>query len=122
MITTKDAAHEEHEQARRSYADAIEKAKRSHWEEWLENLQGDEIWTANKYVDKASSDGAQAHVPTLKREDENDVVVDIETNKAKSHFLFDSFFSQDETQAPSLTDHMYPEPAFAFRPITNAQI
>ena len=38
MITTKDAAHEEHEQAWRSYADAIEKAKRSHWEEWLENL------------------------------------------------------------------------------------
>lgn len=50
-------AHEEHEQAWRNYADAIEKAKKTHWEEWLENLQGEEIWIANKYVDKTSSDG-----------------------------------------------------------------
>ncbi|ETW82615.1 hypothetical protein HETIRDRAFT_316313, partial [Heterobasidion irregulare TC 32-1] len=32
------------------------------------------------------------------------------------------FFSQDETQTPSPMDHSYPELAFPFRSITNAQI
>lgn len=103
-----------HEQARRNYADAIEKAKKTHWEEWLENLQGEEIWIANKYMDKTSSDGAQARVPTLKRKEENGAVIEVETNEVKSHFLFKSFFSQDETQTPSPMDHSYPEPAFPF--------
>ena len=115
-------AHEEHEQVRRRYADAIEKAKKSHWEEWLESLQGEEIWVANKYVDKTSSDGAQARIPTLKRKDEDGAEVEVETNEAKSRYLFESFFSQDDAQTPSLVDHTYPEPAFAFCPVTNAQI
>lgn len=61
-------------------------------EEWLENLQGEEIWIANKYVDKTSSDEAQAHVPMLKCKEENGAVVEVETNKAKSHFYSKASF------------------------------
>ena len=115
-------AHAAHEEARRQYAETIEKAKKEHWEQWLEELQGDEIWTANKYVDSPSTDGGKARIPTLKRQEANGNITDIEDNTAKSQFLFDSFFSQEQWTHGVNANAQYPEPAFQFRPVTNVQI
>ncbi|KAG2068645.1 hypothetical protein BDR04DRAFT_944448, partial [Suillus decipiens] len=32
------------------YAELIELIKKQHWIEWLENIEGNDLWTANKYI------------------------------------------------------------------------
>lgn len=46
----------------------------------------------------------------------------IEENGEKSRHLFDSFFSQDDMQEAAPPDSQYPEPAFEFELVTDAQI
>ena len=80
---------------RQAYAIKIEKVKKKHWEQWLKELKGEKIWMANKYVDSLPIDSRKAHIPTLKCQEQIGCIVDIIDNKAKSKYLFDSFFSQN---------------------------
>ena len=87
--------HKAQEEARQAYAAEMEQVKKEHWEQWLEELEGEEIWMANKYVDSPPSDGGKARIPTLRRREANRNIMDVNENAAKSQYLFDSFFSQD---------------------------
>ena len=45
--------HPVHEEAKRvasEYTTKIEKAKKKHWEDWLEDINTDNVWTAHKYA------------------------------------------------------------------------
>ena len=100
----------------------MERVKKEHWEQWLEELEGEEIWTANKYVDSPPSDGGKARIPTLRRREANGNIMDVNENAAKSRYLFDSFFSQDQCTQSSANNPRYPDPPFQLRPITDTQI
>ena len=49
--------HKEAKKAANEYAMKIEKAKKKHWEDWLEDVNADNIWTAHKYAGSDPSDG-----------------------------------------------------------------
>ncbi|EIW75385.1 hypothetical protein CONPUDRAFT_38117, partial [Coniophora puteana RWD-64-598 SS2] len=51
-----DPIHEECAHAHTAYSDAIDAAKRAHWEEWLERVDADSIWTGHRYVSQPPSD------------------------------------------------------------------
>ena len=49
--------HEEAKKVASEYATKIEKAKKKHWEDWLEDINTDNVWTAHKYAGGAPTDG-----------------------------------------------------------------
>jgi hypothetical protein len=56
-IDTDHASHRELKRKSKEYGQAIISAKRSHWEEYLENMMGTDIWIANKYLKNPVGDG-----------------------------------------------------------------
>ncbi|KIK79092.1 hypothetical protein PAXRUDRAFT_162220, partial [Paxillus rubicundulus Ve08.2h10] len=59
-------SHEEHRVLRNQYAEAIKETKKKHWLDWLEAIEGNELWIANKYISAAGGDGGPSKIPTLK--------------------------------------------------------
>ena len=99
----------------------IEKAKKKHWEDWLEDVNTDNIWTAHKYTGNDPSDGGNTRIPMLKTQ-ENGQSKELDNNKEKSKALYETFFPRppDNPSADLPTD--YPDPACDFIPITDNQV
>ena len=96
----------------------IEKAKKKHWEDWLEDINTDNIWTTHKYAGNNPLDGGITHIPTLKTQ-ENSQSKELDDNEEKSKALYETFFLHppDNPSADLPTD--YPDPACDFIPITD---
>jgi len=47
---TDHSSHKELKKKSNTYGEAILLAKKQHWENYLEEMTSDEIWTANKYL------------------------------------------------------------------------
>ena len=43
-------SHKQHRTQRNKYSEMIKQTKQDHWFDWLENINGEEIWIANKYL------------------------------------------------------------------------
>ena len=54
-----DPIHKAFRQARNKYSEAIRTTKAEHWTEWLESLDGEEVWAANRLVTGPASDGGR---------------------------------------------------------------
>lgn len=64
-----DQIHEEYRQAWNRYSEAIRKTKEEHWLDWLEKLDEEGIWTANRMVSGTAMDGGRGRIPTLQVRD-----------------------------------------------------
>jgi ribonuclease HI len=118
-----DPAHEDYRTARNRYAEAIEKAKKDHWKDFLDRIDQKTIWTASKYASADTSDGGRTRIPTLVTTQANGTQLVAETNREKEDLLFDTFFPEPNTNIESVPpDYEYPPPAFEYEPITDAQI
>ena len=53
----KDPIHEEFRLAQNRYSAAIQRTKDEHWMEWLETLDKEGMWTANRMVSGTARDG-----------------------------------------------------------------
>ena len=62
---TEHPIHAEYKDAYRKYDRAIKYSKRHHWRDWLEKASEPDLWTANKYISAAASDGGRTRIPTL---------------------------------------------------------
>lgn len=87
-----DPVHEQFRVQRNLYSQALEQAKKAHWETFLEELTEDSMWTAASYLKSEPSDGGRARVPNLKFTDQLGVVGLANDNKRKSEILLEAFF------------------------------
>jgi len=58
-MVDEDPIHEAFWQARNNYSEAIQTTKAEHWTEWLESLDGEEVWSADWLVMGPASDGGR---------------------------------------------------------------
>ncbi|KAG5736093.1 hypothetical protein E4T56_gene6291 [Termitomyces sp. T112] len=94
----------------REMADAIQSAKESHWKEWLENIDAQQIYTANKYVVRDPSNFSCDRVPSLKTSVDGTPSM-ATTNAAKAEALAESFFPPPPSPSVPLSAYLRPLPA-----------
>jgi ribonuclease HI len=111
-------SHEEHRIKRNQYSEAIKKVKKAHWIDWLEDLSGNEIWTANKYLTASAGDGGLSRIPTLKRPDGSTA----DTNEEKSTALAQAFFPPPPATSSVPEDFEYPDAVPTPTPLTLDQL
>ena len=70
----------------------IDKTKREHWTDWLENAPSQDVYTTNKYVNRDPSDYSNAHIPPLKTRNEFQQETLATKNRAKAKTLAEAFF------------------------------
>ena len=64
-----DPLHEEFRRIQNKYSEAIRRTKEEHWEEWLETLDEEGMWTVNQMVSGTATDGGRCRMPTLQVKD-----------------------------------------------------
>jgi len=116
--------HESYRRCRNDYAQAIKNTKRDHWEDWLENLEGDEIWAAGRMVGGGGSDGGRARIPVLEVKDAvtKRVKHRASNNDQKSKLFFETFFPKRTEQPKDEGNVCYPPPKWKFQTTSNEQI
>ena len=50
--------------SRRAFNRELDKAKREHWQDWLEKSTDPDLWTAHKYITAAPGDGGKTRIQT----------------------------------------------------------
>ncbi|QRV81763.1 Reverse transcriptase from transposon X-element protein [Ceratobasidium sp. AG-Ba] len=90
--STSHPVHEEYRKTRNAYTQAIRDAKQTHWEEFLEGLGEETIWTAAKFVGGEQTDGGRARIPNLKYTNPSGHPTVARDNASKSKVLLDAFF------------------------------
>lgn len=116
------AVHTDLKQTKQLYADEITATKKQHWVEWLEDIEGNDLWTANRYISSAPSDGGKTRVPTLRTTRPDGTVAEAATNSAKSAILATSFFPPPPANDLLPQDTIYPDPVARMPTITTDQI
>lgn len=114
--------HEELKTIKKDYTERIETTKKQHWTDWLENLEGNDIWTVNRYISSEPKDGGKARIPTLKTKNPDGSIAEASTNHKKSLQIAKSFFPPPPTDDPVPADNVYPEPVEPHTPFTEAEI
>ena len=115
------SAHQDHQNASKEYAKAIESTKKEHWENWLLNASERYMWTANKYATDPPTDVGKTRVPSLDYAGEDGSIGYTTTNTEKSKALAKAFFLPPSL-SPIVPHSCYPEPADIFRYFTREQI
>lgn len=84
--------HDEAKAAANKYAEAIDKAKKKeHREQWLGDIDTDNVWAAHRYADSPPADGGVTSILTLK----NKLMTKqkkLTPTKRKSKLLYETFF------------------------------
>ena len=109
----------------KTYGKAIVQAKRSHWENYLEEMTADEIWVTNKYLKNPSGDGGLTRIPTLKSTSITGITSIIDNNESKASLLAKTLFPQpppNPQQADNQLQEAYPEPYPNPPPIMSNQV
>ena len=84
-MADEDQIHEEYRQVWNTYSEAIRNTKENHWKEWLEKLDEDRLWAANRLVSREVTDGGRNRIPTLTMKDPitKQVIKEARTNVEK---------------------------------------
>ncbi|CAA7269138.1 unnamed protein product [Cyclocybe aegerita] len=115
--------HKQYWQVRNEYSQLIKDTKRDHWEEWLEGLDGEEVWTASRLVKGPGGDGGRVRVPTLEiRDGEAGQACTATTNKEKGQLFFETFFPKRSVEVEAGGETTYPRPKWKYKPVTNEQV
>ena len=114
--------HKASKTARNKLADAIFKAKREHWQNWLEEATESDVWTAHKYIKTPTGDGGRTRIPTLNGKAEDGSTVTATTNQEKGDLLAKTLFPPPPETSSVPADHNYPEPAETWTPISREHL
>src|ERR1700733_9751932 len=102
---------------RNEYLSSIHTQKRTHWRNWLENMDMQSIWKAHKYTKDTGEDGISSRLPSLVGP-----TVLAETNEEKCQFLMKTFSpTPPEAILDDIENFEYPEPV-ADEPITPKEV
>lgn len=114
--------HEEHRIHHNKLTETIRKTKQEHWIEFLEELDQQSVYTANRYISSPMGDGGRTSIPALKTKDTNGLPTEAITNAEKSTALANIFFPPPPPASSIPEDYAYPEPITPFTPISREQI
>src|SRR5271155_4343362 len=117
--------HSSHEAARRTrndYNDLIDKTKRQHWDNWLDDISAKTIWDAHKFTAAPATDGSKTRIPTLRLKQDDSTFIDILDNQGKSKALHEVFFYQPPEDFGVDPNQQYPEPTIDFEEVSNEEI
>ena len=99
-------SHRQYKEHRKEFADAILRAKRQHWEDFLEEATEREIWIANKFIKEPIGDGGRPRIPTLKI-NMPDGPKEVSTNEEKAKAIATSFFPPKPTSSNIPNDLLF---------------
>jgi hypothetical protein len=102
-------SHGELRQINEKYGAAIKEAKTQHWIDYLDDLNDDLLWTANRYISNPATDGGKSRIPTLETTDPNGTAYRAETNEEKIQTLATAFFPPKLTTTRNLDGRNYPK-------------
>ena len=119
-----DPIHEEFRKAQNEYSTAIWRTKEGHWTEWLETLDEEGIWTANKLVSGLATDGGRSRIPTLLVKDPvtKRTTKEAWTNTEKGWLLYQSFFPKRTAPLIVPTIYDFVQAKWEYTPTTDKQI
>lgn len=97
-------------EAKRQYKFVLDSTKRHHWKDWLENITGPDLWTANRFISTPLGDAGKTKIPPLKvsQADGSTIVASSEAQKAE--VLAKSFFPPRPAESSVPTDFIYDDP------------
>ena len=81
-------SHTQYKVISREFANAIEKAKADHWQEWINHASGEDIWAIHRYMKANPTDYRRQRIPALKKPDGSSA----STNDQKAEQLATTFF------------------------------
>jgi len=70
----------------------IHTTKETHWKDWLEEMAGNDIWIASKYITNPGGDGGKSRIPTLKSQSADGSETLAATNEEKGALLANTLF------------------------------
>ena len=80
-------SHRASKVARNCLVDEIFTAKKDHWHNWLEEMSGDDLWMAHRYINTPQSDGGCTRIPTLNVKTTEGISIMATSNKEKGELL-----------------------------------
>ncbi|KAJ7173834.1 hypothetical protein C8R46DRAFT_892807, partial [Mycena filopes] len=93
------------------------------WIEWLEEIDGSDVWVAGKMMKAAASDGGKTRVPVLKRKTAAGVEELAESNEEKSKWMVEEFYpARGAGAVDTPEDAEYREPKWNYHPISERQL
>ncbi|KAF5369381.1 hypothetical protein D9758_002542 [Tetrapyrgos nigripes] len=115
--------HEEYRRLRNALSGEIKRAKAEHWMDWIENAEGNMVWTIGSLVEAVATDGGRTRMPGLVtggRNQDGEEVVE-EDNEGKANLFKTAFYPPllGQTQVPR--NARYPAPAWQFQLPTGQQ-
>ena len=110
--------HKASKTARNKLANAIFKAKREHWQNWLKEATESDVWTAHKYIKTPTGDDRRTRIPTLNGKAEDRSAITATTNQEKGNLLAKTLFPPPPDVSSVPADYIYPEPAEMWMPIS----
>ena len=116
------ACHTESKDAEKKLVNEIFKAKREHWQSWLEESMDTDLWTAHRYINSTPGDGSRARIPTLTGKDAQGNTITAASNEEKGEMLAKMLFPLPPDVSSVPPDHAYPDPAERWTPITHEQL
>jgi len=102
-------SHAEARQLANKFKDTIEDTKVEHWDNYLEKVTGEGMWTLNKFISQTPGDGAASRLPTLQYLDNEGKKRTAVTNQEKTDVLAKGFFPERPADL-SVERNGYPEP------------
>ncbi|TFY75555.1 hypothetical protein EWM64_g8458, partial [Hericium alpestre] len=109
-------------ESNKRYNKAIHAAKTQYWEDWLEEVDGADVWTANQYLTQPSMDGGQSRIPMLQRQLNGSAMQPVTSNGDKSQLLASAFFPPPPAVSSVTADAEYPDPLPDLAPFSCARI
>ncbi|CCO36979.1 Putative 115 kDa protein in type-1 retrotransposable element R1DM AltName: Full=ORF 2 [Rhizoctonia solani AG-1 IB] len=103
--------HSQFRAERNQYTQDIRAAKRAHWESFLAELTGDQVWTAGNYITEEPTDGGTAHVPDLRTISDDGSEQIAASNEDKSRALLNAFFPPPAPELPEFHSAVPASPA-----------
>ena len=85
-------SHSQYMDSKNKYGLEIKRAKKWHWDTFLEELSSKDLWMAQHYATNPAGDGGKAHIPTLKVPNGVNHMKSITMNKEKSLTFSEIFF------------------------------
>lgn len=102
--------HDEARQLSVKYKRRLEETKSAHWEEFLEDLDPQELWIANKYISSPGLDGGKVRVPSLKFNMPDGTQKEVASNEEKGRMLARMFFPKRPPDFQATAPDTFPEP------------
>ena len=110
-------SHSQNTDSRNKYGLKIKRARKRHWDAFLEELSSNDLWTAQRYATSPAEDGGKARISILKVPDGVNHTKSITTNEEKSLTFSEIFFTKRPAGDLIPPDLQYPSwVGYSFKP------